>query len=142
MRVKHLSVLLLAALAAVVYGFRESHRPPAPTSPEIRVVALAFPSERYPETARHIQNAIRAGQPQVCTIDRKDADEHRKESLQDVPAKKGYDRDEWPMAMCAEGGSGANIAYIHPADNRGAGSWVSHQLDDYPEGTKVKFVVK
>jgi hypothetical protein len=59
-----------------------------------------------------------------------------------VPTKKGYDRDEWPMAMCEEGGTGANVKYISPSDNRGAGSWVSNQLDKYPDGTTVEFEVK
>lgn len=59
-----------------------------------------------------------------------------------ISIKKGYDRDEWPMAMCKEGGKGAHIEYISPADNRGAGSWVGNKLDKYPDGTRVKFEVK
>lgn len=54
----------------------------------------------------------------------------------------GYDHDEYPMAMYEERGAGADIEYITPSDNRGAGSWVSHQLSDYPDGTKVLFVVE
>ena len=46
------------------------------------------------------------------------------------------------MAMCAEGGSGADIEYISPSSNRGAGSWVSNDLEKYENGTKVLFVVK
>lgn len=45
------------------------------------------------------------------------------------------------MAMCAEGGAGADIRYISPKDNRGAGSWVSHRFENYEDGTKVKFIV-
>lgn len=59
-----------------------------------------------------------------------------------MPTKKGKDRDEWPMALCAEGGEGADIKYISPKDNRGAESWVGHKLDDYANGTKVEFIVK
>ncbi|TBL70438.1 NucA/NucB deoxyribonuclease domain-containing protein [Paenibacillus thalictri] len=103
---------------------------------------LIFPSDRYPETAAHIKDAIENGESSICTIDRKAADEHRKQSLKNVPTKKGYDRDEWPMAMCREGGANADIRYVSPADNRGAGSWVSNQLEKYPDGTKVKIVVK
>ncbi|WP_249866165.1 NucA/NucB deoxyribonuclease domain-containing protein [Paenibacillus konkukensis] len=106
------------------------------------VVQLIFPADRYPETAAHIKEAIRAGQSRICTIHRGGAEENRKHSLHDVPTKKGYDRDEWPMAMCREGGQGADIKYITPADNRGAGSWVQNQLDKYPDGTQVEFVVK
>ncbi|GGA58956.1 hypothetical protein GCM10007416_35150 [Kroppenstedtia guangzhouensis] len=104
-------------------------------------VILEFPADRYPETAAHIQGAIKKGHSEVCTIDRDGADQNREESLQGIPTKEGYDRDEWPMAFCSEGGKGAHIAYIDPADNRGAGSWVSHQTRDYPDGTRIKFVV-
>ncbi len=102
-------------------------------------VKIDFPVSKYPETAEHIKEAIEAGESAVCTIDRDGAEENREESLDGVPTKKGYDRDEWPMAMCAEGGSGADIEYITPADNRGAGSWVGNALEDYPDGTRVLF---
>lgn len=102
---------------------------------------MAFPSDRYPETAKHIKDAINEGHSEVCTIDRDGAEERREQSLKDVPSKKGYDRDEWPMAMCKEGGEGASVEYISPADNRGAGSWVGHRLTDYPDGTDRKSVV-
>lgn len=105
-------------------------------------VQLEFPSERYPETAKHIKDAVAAGASAVCTIDRDGAEDNRKESLAGIPTKKGKDRDEWPMAMCAEGGEGADIEYISPKDNRGAGSWVGNQLEDYPDGTRVEFIVK
>lgn len=104
-------------------------------------VKLKFPADKYPETARHIKNAIKKGASPVCTIDREGADENREESLKNIPTKRGYDRDEFPMAMCEEGGAGADIEYISPSDNRGAGSWVSHQLSEHEDGTAVLFVV-
>ncbi|WP_338043665.1 NucA/NucB deoxyribonuclease domain-containing protein [Paenibacillus hamazuiensis] len=103
---------------------------------------LIFRSDKYPETAQHIKDAIAAGESDTCTIDRKGADERREQSLKGIPTKPGYDRDEWPMAMCKEGGSGADIRYVSPKDNRGAGSWVSNQLEVYSDGTRVKFIVK
>ncbi|HDR4904358.1 DNA-entry nuclease [Bacillus cereus] len=103
---------------------------------------LEFPKERYPETGKHITDAIKEGHSEVCTIDRGGAADRRKLSLAPYPSKKGYDRDEWPMAMCKEGGKGAHIEYISPTDNRGAGSWVGNKLDKYPDGTRVKFEVK
>ncbi|PEU76690.1 DNA-entry nuclease [Bacillus cereus] len=103
---------------------------------------LEFPKERYPETGKHITDAIKEGHSEVCTIDRGGAADRRKLSLAPYPSKKRYDRDEWPMAMCKEGGKGAHIEYISPADNRGAGSWVGNKLDKYPDGTRVKFDVK
>ncbi|MFC3845590.1 NucA/NucB deoxyribonuclease domain-containing protein [Paenibacillus sp. GCM10012304] len=105
-------------------------------------LTIVVPNERYPETAAHIKSAEEHGKSNICTIDRKSAEENRKESLKGVPIKKGFDRDEFPMAMCAEGGKGADIMYVTPEDNRGAGSWISNQLEKYSDGTKVKIVVK
>ncbi|WP_436449008.1 NucA/NucB deoxyribonuclease domain-containing protein [Paenibacillus sp. BT-177] len=135
---KGLIVFLLAAIFSVQGVYAE----PAVINQQAAGYTLEFPSSRYPETGAHIRDAIAAGHSAVCTIDRDGAEENRKESLKGYPTKKGYDRDEWPMAMCAEGGAGADIRYITPSDNRGAGSWVSHQLDKYADGTKVRFIVK
>lgn len=44
------------------------------------------------------------------------------------------------MVMCAEVGTGASIEFISPPDNRGEGSWVENQLEDYPDGTVVEFM--
>ncbi len=76
----------------------------------------------------------------ICVLFRIIRSARNRESLKGYPTKKGYDRDEWPM--CDEGGAGADIRYISPKDNRGAGSWVSHQLDKYADGTMVRFIVK
>ncbi|MBJ8024762.1 sporulation protein [Bacillus cereus] len=103
---------------------------------------IEFPSSKYPETGAHIKEAIEKGKTDICTIDRKGAGDRRKQSLAGVPTKKGYDRDEYPMAMCKEGGSGADIKYIKPADNRGAGSFIGNKVDHLPDGAQVKIVVK
>jgi hypothetical protein len=102
---------------------------------------LNFASDKYPKTAAHIQAAIAKGESAVCTIDREGADENRSESLKGIPTKDGYDRDEWPMAMCAEGGTGADVAYVELSDNRGSGSWVGNALEDYTDGTRVLFII-
>lgn len=131
---------IVVAVCTYLFGELETGTPVS-TSTEADLV-LEFPSQRFPETAAHIQAAVENGHSSICTIDRKGADQNRDESLRGIPTKRGFDRDEWPMAMCAEGGRGADIAYISPSDNRGAGSWVSNQLEDYPDGTRVQFVVK
>ncbi len=103
---------------------------------------IYFPADRYPKTAAHIEHAIEEGKSAICTIDREGAEENRSQSLKGVPTKDGYDRDEFPMAFCDEGGTGADIDYVKPTDNRGAGSWISHQVDEFPDGTKVLIQVK
>lgn len=105
-------------------------------------VTITFPSSKYPETAQHIKEAIKKGKSDVCTIDREGAEENREESLKGIPTKKRFDRDEWPMAMCREGGKNADVKYIDPSDNRGAGSWIGNQLEKYKDGTKVQFIVQ
>ena len=112
------------------------------TEPEDYDYVLIFPSEQYPETALHIYGAVEQGYSDVCTIDREGAEENRKASLKGIPTMDGYDRDEWPMAMCEEGGKGASVAYISASDNRGAGSWVGHELSQYENGERVLFIVE
>lgn len=104
-------------------------------------VILEFPAARYPKTAAHIAAAIEAGQPAVCTIDRNGADANRDASLVGLATKAGHDRDEWPMAMCDEGGAGADVAYVPSSENRGSGSWVGNKLREYDDGTRVLFVL-
>lgn len=111
------------------------------TEPDEYEYILIFPSNKYPETALHIKGAIEQGHSDVCTINRDGAEDNRKLSLAGIDTMPGYDRDEWPMAMCEEGGKGASVAYIDPSDNRGAGSWVGHQLTAYEDGTKILFIV-
>ncbi|MDC0763476.1 NucA/NucB deoxyribonuclease domain-containing protein [Brevibacillus sp. AG] len=138
-------ILSLITALLIVTGYFLLNLLPMETKPVVNdsiVHTIVFPSERYPETAKHIKDAVASGKSAVCTIDRDGADKNRDESLKGIPTKKGYDRDEWPMAMCAEGGTGAHIEYISPSDNRGAGSWISNQLEDFPDGTKVEIVVK
>lgn len=89
---------------------------------------LIFPSDKYPETALHIRGAIEQGYSDVCTIDRDGAEENRKESLAGIDTRDGYDRDEWPMAMCAEGGKGASVTSIRVIIGElAAGSGISYR---------------
>lgn len=137
------SLILLLLLSAVTYLYSEDRPSNEPSSPSHeKVVQILFPSDRYPATAKHIQEAIEKGEAPICTIDRGGAEENRSLSLKGIPTKKGYDRDEWPMAMCREGGEGADIEYIKPSDNRGAGSWVGNQLENFADGTRVEFMFK
>nr|WP_328803704.1 NucA/NucB deoxyribonuclease domain-containing protein [Paenibacillus puerhi] len=140
--IRFVAILLIVSAA---YLFQDEDWFPSPTDPDSTttpVVQLEFPVDRYPETGKHIKEAIAAGHSAICTVDREGAEHNRQESLKGTPTKKGFDRDEWPMAMCEEGGKGADIRYISPSDNRGAGSWVSNQLETYKDGTKVEFILR
>lgn len=110
-----------------------------PKNNAISDLSISIPVNKYPETAQHVKDAILKGESSICTIDRNGAESRRYDSLKGIPTKEGYDRDEYPPAMCVEGGEGADIRYITPSDNRGAGSWMGHQLSEYPDGTKIEF---
>lgn len=140
MKKKSLYSVLLMIVAALVY-FVQDYMDIEPQTGTI-AYTVAVPSERFPETAAHIKSAIEKGHSSICTIDRKGADENRRESLKGIPTKPNFDRDEFPMAMCAEGGKGASVEYVSPSDNRGAGSWISNQLEKYPDGTRVAITVQ
>ncbi|MFD1127440.1 hypothetical protein ACFQ3J_04515 [Paenibacillus provencensis] len=135
-----ISVIIGLVILAGALQYLGEDSLPHSASNEEDIVQLVFPVNKYPETAEHIQAAIKEGLSNTCTIDRGGADENRQESLKGIPTRSGYDRDEWPMAMCVEGGDGASIEYIDPSDNRGAGSWVGNQLEEYPDGTRVEFI--
>ena len=103
---------------------------------------LKLDSSLYPEAAGHIRDAIKAGHTSTVTIDRPNASNQRKDSLRGCACIPGKDRDEWPMAMFEEGGTGASIRGIGRSDNRGAGSSIGHALSGLKDGTRVKFEIE
>lgn len=98
-------------------------------------------SQLYPESANHLRQAAREGVPLMLTLDRDNADLNRKYSLRGYPVREGLDRDEVPPAAFAEGGAGAHVMYISQSDNRGSGSSFRRQLENVPNGTRVRFRV-
>lgn len=96
---------------------------------------------RYPESAQHIEDAQAEGQPSTLTIDRAGAKVRRKEALSGTPRRPGLDRDEYPGAMFKEGGEGASVRHINPADNRGAGACIGAQCRALPDATRVRVEV-
>lgn len=112
MKKKLLSFIALVLLAVGAYWFEGDNlftKITGENPPSSAQVTLQFPSGRYPETAQHIKEAIQAGKSPVCTIDREGAEQNRQHSLAGVPTRKGFDRDEWPMAMCSEGIGRAHV---------------------------------
>lgn len=105
------------------------------------VVEVTISKNKYPESAQHIEEAIKSGQPDILTINRDNAKSNRKDSLKGIETVPGKDRDEYPPAMFNEGGEGASVKHISQSDNRGAGSTIGNQLRQYPNGTKVKIVI-
>ncbi|MFJ5965691.1 sporulation protein [Bacillus sp. NPDC093026] len=140
MKLLKIILLLLLIIIGLATGYIQLDQGKQETQSSYDKI-IHFPSDRYPETAKHIEEAIDEGHSSICTIDRANSDEQRDRSLHSIPTKRGYDRDEWPMAMCKEGGTGASVKYVSPSDNRGAGSWISHQLTDDRDGIRIKFII-
>ncbi len=93
---------------------------------------------RFPEAARHIDDAQAAGHPAELTIDRAGAAARRRQAVGGTPRRSGADRDEYPPAMTKEGGAGSSVRHIPPADNRGAGACVGAQCRGLPNGTRIR----
>ncbi|SET16810.1 NucA/NucB deoxyribonuclease domain-containing protein [[Clostridium] polysaccharolyticum] len=106
-----------------------------------KTVDVKLSKKKYPESAQHIEEAIKEGQPDTLTIDRSGASARRRASLQGVDTVPEFDRDEYPPAMSKEGGAGASVKLINPSDNRGSGSSISGQLRKYPNGTKYRIII-
>lgn len=97
--------------------------------------------KKYPESAKHIENAIDDGQPDILTLDRGGASSRRKAALKGVKRISGLDRDEYPPSMSKEGGFNSSVVHINPPDNRGSGASGAAQLRPYPDGTRFKYII-
>jgi hypothetical protein len=86
------------------------------------------------EAITHVREAVARGEARILHWDPDNADRRRSLSLRGVPTRTGFDRDEYPPAASVEGGTGADIAYIDPGDNRSAGSRMSAQMRPYCDG--------
>lgn len=98
---------------------------------------IVIDGNKYPEAARHIDDAQAAGQPSVITVDRKGASERRRAATSGTPTVPGADRDEYPPAVAKEGGKGSSVRHIRPGDNRGAGGSMGRQLEKFRDNAKV-----
>jgi uncharacterized protein RhaS with RHS repeats len=99
---------------------------------------LELDRNEYKEAFGHIDDVISSGKySDIWEIDRQNASTRRKDNLKNVATKSGYDRDEAPMAMFKEGAN-ADVRYIAPFDNKGAGSSIKAAIKGLPNGTKLK----
>lgn len=104
--------------------------------------ALSANDLPYPETARHMQEAMENGVSNTGVIDRAGSSARRREALKGVETKPGMDRDEFPPAVINNGGNGSSVLLIPSGDNRGAGSSLGHQIRHLPEGARIIIVVQ
>ena len=93
------------------------------------------------EAAQHAADAIKAGKPNVLTIDRAGAAANRQASTGALDKVPGKHLDEYPPAMFKEGGAGASVRPINPRDNMSAGACVGNACRGLPDGTRVRINV-
>ena len=98
-------------------------------------------SKAHPETAARIRDAQAASQPSVLTIERAGARSNRATSLRGHDKVPGKQLDEYPPAMFREGGAGASVRPVSPADNMGAGASIGNQCRGLACGSQVRIVV-
>jgi hypothetical protein len=140
LRVRLAAVLSALALSGAGAGFlptvagHDAAAVAAACHTQHNSVHVQLSATRYPETTDHIADAITAGQPSLLHIARDEEEANREASLAPYPPRTGFDRDEYPPAMSDEGGAGADVRYIDPSDNRGAGSTMGNALEDWCNG--------
>lgn len=105
------------------------------------VVEVIVDGSKHPESAKHLQEAIDAGKKNEGVVDRAGSSARRKENLKGTKTEKGKDRDEAPPAVINTGEK-ASVKKIPYSDNRGAGASIGNQLENIPDGTKVRIIPK
>ena len=127
-------------------------RPIAPTCVRIhRTANITFSSTKYPNIRRHYLRAIARGWPRILVVNRRGADARRGRLLSGYPARRGYDRDEYPPAVgrghgkYLERGTNplgwrADVAYVPSAENRSHGSTMGIKLRRYCNGQRFRYV--
>jgi hypothetical protein len=124
--------LVIACQAWLVYGFALGQTPGCVTVTPGVYVDLNDVTNA--QTIAHERAAVANAQPRILHWDPADATAHRALSLKGHPARSGFDRDEYPPAATQEGGTGADIAYISPSDNRSAGARMKAQMAPFCAG--------
>lgn len=112
---------------------------PAPVAADPPTDVYIDPN-KYPEAAKHVENAQDAGHPAEGTIDRAGAAARRRAATSGTPTQTGNDRDEYPPAIVREGGGGSSVRSIPKGDNRGAGGSMGGQIRDLPDGSRIRII--
>lgn len=103
------------------------------------LVVVDLKNRKHRHILDHVWDSWRKGHPRRLHIARNEADDNRDASLEGIPTKPGFDRDEYPPAMSDEGGEGASVRYVRSAENRSAGAVMGNQLSGFCNGQRWRF---
>jgi hypothetical protein len=112
-----------------------------PQSQNLVAKEITLSRRLHGEAATHAEDAIRAGKPDVLTIDRAGASTNRQLAIGAERKVPGKELDEYPPAMFKEGGAGASVRPINPRDNRSAGACVGNACRGLPDGTRIRIKI-
>jgi RHS repeat-associated protein len=129
-----------AALGIATLGF-STRVGTAVRAAEEAIPIIEMSSSRFGQAAEHIADAQAAGQPSILTIERLGADANRATSTGGIARVPGLQLDEYPPAMFREGGAGASVRAINPADNMSAGAYLGNCCRPLPNGARVQIKV-
>lgn len=104
-------------------------------------VEITIDRKDYPESAKHLDEAIQSGKSNEGVIDRSGASKRRRENLKGVDNQNGMDREEAPPAVINTG-ENSSVKHVPKSDNRGYGKSIGKQIRGLPDGTPVKIVLK
>ncbi len=108
-------------------------------TPSSQPLKIGFSKTQHPEYAQRLRNI--SGDKKTYTLDRTGSMARSRAAVRGVASRRGFDRDEWPMAITKEGGAGADIKYMLPSQNRAAGATIGNKLRPYPDGTKFQIEI-
>jgi hypothetical protein len=135
--------LMAITMAIGVFGTVKNALPDLPgvsvKGTDTNCFVVNLDNHRYHHILDHVWDAEDKGKARILHVDRPDATKHRAQSLKGIPTKRGYDRDEYPPAMSAEGGKGADVRYVRSAENRGAGTVMGHEVAHLANGDCFRF---
>jgi RHS repeat-associated protein len=129
-----------SALAMATLGLGTGVRTAVRTAEEA-IPVIEISASRFGQAAEHIADAQAAGQPSILTIDRLGADANRAASTGGIARAPGLHLDEYPPAMFSQGGAGASVRAINPADNMSAGAYLGNCCRPLPNGAQVQIKV-
>jgi hypothetical protein len=119
------------------------------------VQRLVFSKTKYPTIRRHFLRAIAKGWPKVMVVNRNGADQRRDRLLALIPAKPGFDRDEYPAAVGRGKANGlstgllqgvapigwlADVEYVPSSENRSHSFSLEAKLKKLCNGTRFRYV--
>ena len=112
-------------------------------TPEAQLPSLVISASEYPGMAENISHAQRAGHPSVLTYisDLATARANRYAAVKNVEQIAGLSRDEYPFASTLEGGGGAWVGHISPAEQSGQGGLLKNFYEKHNLKSGDQFIV-